>query len=91
VAFPLSVMDAAMAFSEYPLFHCCVCGDPVDLRTAKTDEYGKANHEDCYVLRMRMNAVCSGPLRIRRVQRTRLPIVKLAGPKVNIIVISHPV
>ncbi len=54
MAFPLSVMDAAMAFSEYPLFHCCVCGDPVDLRTAKTDEYGKANHEDCYVLRMRM-------------------------------------
>ncbi len=55
MAFPLSVMDAARAFPESPLFLCCLCGDPVDLRTAKTDEYGKAIHEDCYVLRMRMN------------------------------------
>jgi hypothetical protein len=32
---------------------CCLCCDPVDLRTAKTDENGKAPRE-CYVLRMRM-------------------------------------
>jgi len=54
VAFALSIMDAAMSFPESPLFLCCLCGDPVDLRTAKTDEHGKAIHEDCYVLRMRM-------------------------------------
>jgi hypothetical protein len=41
-------------FIESPLFLCCLCGAPVDLRTTKTDEYGKAIHEDCYVLRMRM-------------------------------------
>jgi hypothetical protein len=51
--FPLLVIDAAMAFPESP-FLCCLCCDPVDLRTAKTDEYGKAIHEECYVLRMRM-------------------------------------
>ena len=54
MAFALSIMDAAMSFPESPLFLCCLCGDPVDLRTAKTDEHGKAIHEDCYVLRMRM-------------------------------------
>ena len=54
MAFALSVMDAVRAFPESPLFLCCLCGDPVDLRTAKTNEYGKAIHEDCYVLRMRM-------------------------------------
>lgn len=54
MAFPLLVIDAVMAFPESPLFLCCLCGDAVDLRTAKTDEYGKAIHEDCYVQRMRM-------------------------------------
>ena len=32
---------------------CCVCNAPVELTTAKTDERGKAIHEDCYVLKMR--------------------------------------
>jgi hypothetical protein len=54
MAFPSLVMDAAMAFPESPLFLCCLCCDPVDLRTAKTDEYGKAIHEECYVVRTRM-------------------------------------
>lgn len=53
MAFALSVMDAARTFPESQLFLCCLCGDPVDLRTAKTEEYGKAIHEDCYVQRMR--------------------------------------
>lgn len=29
-------------------YDCWICGNPVDLRTSKTDEYGMAVHEDCY-------------------------------------------
>lgn len=53
MAFQLLMMEAVMAFPE-SLFPCSLCNDPVDLRTAKTDEYGKAIHEECYVRRMRM-------------------------------------
>lgn len=28
---------------------CTVCGDPVPLEDCKTDEHGKAVHEECYV------------------------------------------
>jgi hypothetical protein len=31
---------------------CCICGDPVCLETSKTDEYGQALHEECYVLKL---------------------------------------
>jgi anti-sigma regulatory factor (Ser/Thr protein kinase) len=30
---------------------CCVCNRPVLLETSKTDEYGQAVHEQCYVLK----------------------------------------
>ena len=30
---------------------CAICGKTVDLKTAKTNEVGKAVHEQCYVLR----------------------------------------
>jgi hypothetical protein len=53
MAVQLLMMEAVMAFPE-SLFSCSLCNDPVDLRTAKADEYGKAIHEECYVLRMRM-------------------------------------
>jgi hypothetical protein len=29
--------------------HCTICKEPVNLRESKTDEYGQAVHEDCYV------------------------------------------
>ena len=32
--------------------NCSICNEPVELKTAKTDEDGKAVHEDCYVQRM---------------------------------------
>lgn len=32
-------------------FNCSVCNKPVDLKTTKTDDHGKAVHEECYVLR----------------------------------------
>ncbi len=28
---------------------CCICSGPVPLETSKTDERGKAVHEECYV------------------------------------------
>jgi hypothetical protein len=31
---------------------CSICNEPVEIKTAKTDEDGKAVHEDCYVGRM---------------------------------------
>jgi hypothetical protein len=37
---------------------CSVCNEPVELRIAKTDEDGKAIHEECYVLRIQLK----GPL-----------------------------
>jgi hypothetical protein len=30
---------------------CPICNRPVDLQTCKTDERGKAVHEECYALR----------------------------------------
>jgi hypothetical protein len=32
-------------------FNCSICNQPVDLETAKTDDHGKAVHEQCYLLR----------------------------------------
>lgn len=31
---------------------CCICNAPVLLETSKTDEYGQALHEECYVLKL---------------------------------------
>jgi hypothetical protein len=38
---------------------CLLCGKPVSLDTSKTDENGKAIHEECYVLRMRLRRATS--------------------------------
>ena len=34
---------------------CCICNAPVLLETSKTDEYGQALHEECYVLKLCVN------------------------------------
>jgi hypothetical protein len=31
---------------------CRICGKPVAIETCKTDDGGKAVHEECYVLRL---------------------------------------
>jgi hypothetical protein len=36
---------------------CRICNKPVELETAKTDESGKAVHEDCYVRILRLKAI----------------------------------
>ena len=36
------------------LTRCSLCGHPVPLDTSKTDEKGKAVHDECYLLKMRL-------------------------------------
>jgi hypothetical protein len=35
--------------TSQPGIVCCICAGPVPLETSKTDERGRAVHEDCYV------------------------------------------
>jgi hypothetical protein len=35
---------------------CTICDKPVPLETCKTDEAGKAVHEECYVLKLKLTA-----------------------------------
>jgi hypothetical protein len=55
--------------SDHPVWvaTCALCNSPVELETCKTDERGKAVHEECYVRKLR---VCAG----------RVPIPILAAP-----------
>jgi hypothetical protein len=46
--FPRLVPDAPA------LPRCSLCDKPVPLETSKTDEYGKAVHDECYALKMRL-------------------------------------
>ena len=36
-----------MAQAVDPEFNCAICNKPVNLRTTKTNEYGKTVHERC--------------------------------------------
>ena len=38
--------------SSQPVPACCLCTSPLLLETCKTDEYGQAVHEECYVLKV---------------------------------------
>lgn len=31
---------------------CPICNEPVELETSKTDEHGRAIHEECYLLKI---------------------------------------
>lgn len=33
-------------------YFCWICGNPVDLKNCRSDEYGIAVHEDCYFLKV---------------------------------------
>jgi hypothetical protein len=37
--------------------NCSICGKPVDIKTAKTDENGKAVHEGCYAAMLRLKQI----------------------------------
>jgi hypothetical protein len=42
---------------DWPI--CGICGQPVKVETGKTDEFGRAVHEDCYVLKVRLHRATS--------------------------------
>jgi hypothetical protein len=44
-------------FRKVRLPKCAICGTPVDIKSAKTDEKGKAVHEDCYAAMIRLRQV----------------------------------
>jgi hypothetical protein len=40
---------------------CSICDKPIVLETAKTDEYGDAVHEECYVLKVKLKQATTPP------------------------------
>jgi hypothetical protein len=51
----------APASSEPGLLRCSLCQMPVPLESSKTDENGKAVHEECYTLRLRLEQATTPP------------------------------
>jgi hypothetical protein len=45
--------------SKFPF--CSLCNEPIELKTAKTDESGKPVHEECYVMAVRLRATQRPP------------------------------
>ena len=50
-----------LASSESALIRCSLCNMPVPLESSKTDENGKAVHEECYMLRLRLEQATTPP------------------------------
>jgi hypothetical protein len=46
-------MAIVLDFSRKPPL-CSICNKPLDPKTAVTDQDGKPVHEDCYVLKLRL-------------------------------------
>jgi len=40
---------------------CGICNKPVEIETATTDEHGKAVHEECWLLKMRLEQAKKPP------------------------------
>ena len=55
---PLADLGGVWRGSSEPA--CSICGEAVALETAKTDECGRAIHENCYVLKL-ASTVKAGP------------------------------
>lgn len=55
---PLADLGGLCRGSSKPA--CSICEEPVELETAKTDECGRAIHENCYVLKL-ASSVKAGP------------------------------
>jgi hypothetical protein len=45
--------------------NCSACEGPVQLESSKVDEFGKAVHEECYVLKVKQRAAHFLPLSLR--------------------------
>ena len=57
VSMSLSSQNVSQKFTESssPLL-CRICGKPVAVETCKTDDGGNAIHEDCYALKLKLEA-----------------------------------
>ena len=43
-------VESMLAGRPSPALQCSICRKPVPVETAKTDGYGKAVHEECYIV-----------------------------------------
>lgn len=46
---PVEVAKRVAEQEDAGLTACGVCGEPVELESCKTNEYGKAVHQNCYI------------------------------------------
>lgn len=50
VRFPESQeLRPAVSHSLHHVLRCAICSQPVSVETAKTDSYGKAIHDECFL------------------------------------------
>jgi len=54
----MTLKKASTNFAPRP---CPICNQPIDLKAAKTDERGKAIHEDCYVMKINFEQAAGTP------------------------------
>ncbi|MGA8440452.1 MAG: hypothetical protein WB714_19665 [Candidatus Sulfotelmatobacter sp.] len=47
--------------SQFEAVMCSICNRSVTLESAKSDEYGRPVHEECYVLQTRLKLETSPP------------------------------
>ena len=52
--FPQDASSKKIPALRTPTLFCRICGKPVSVETAKTDGDGKAIHEECYVLKVKL-------------------------------------
>jgi hypothetical protein len=52
----LEIQRATAGFAS-----CAICGDPVELEKCKTNEFGKAVHQNCYVNSLKQPATRAVP------------------------------
>jgi hypothetical protein len=53
-------MPIVLNFSRKPPL-CSICNKPLDLKIAVTDQDGKPVHEECYVLKLRLEEARKPP------------------------------
>lgn len=59
---PRNAASAGMRFhSHIQVVRCSICEQPVSLESAKTDEYGRTIHEECYALKMKLKQATTPP------------------------------
>lgn len=56
-----SELRPPVSASLHHVLRCTICSQPVPVETAKTDSYGKAIHEECYMISLAEKTVASRP------------------------------